>query len=204
MIAILEYGTGNVSSIKNMLKRIGVESVITNDPEVVELATKLILPGVGHFDYCMQQIRKAIFFDIMQERVLEKQIPILGVCAGSQMLMERSEEGKTTGLGWIKGEVVKFKKEKMPSGYKVPHMGWTDIQPLHNNTLYAGIEEPRYYFTHSYHIIPTNKDTITATANYGYEITASIQQDNIVGVQFHPEKSHHFGMKLYENFSKAF
>jgi glutamine amidotransferase len=201
MIAILEYGTGNVSSIKNMLKRIGIEAVITNDIEVVKTASKLILPGVGHFDYCMSQLRKAAFFDVMERRVLEDKILVLGVCAGSQMLMEKSEEGTGTGLGWIKGEVVKFKQDQMPNDYKVPHMGWTDVQPQQGNFLYEGIREPRFYFTHSYHILPVDAASVTATANYGYSITASVQQNNIMGVQFHPEKSHHFGMKLYQNFA---
>jgi glutamine amidotransferase len=202
MIAILEYGTGNVSSIKNMLKKIGVESIITNDLDTVQKATKFILPGVGHFDYCMSQLRKAPFFSLVEQRVKEEKVPVLGVCAGSQMLMEKSEEGTAAGLGWIKGEVIKFKQDKLPQGYKIPHMGWTDVKPLNNNFLYEGIDEPRFYFTHSYHIVPEDKTHVTALAEYGYDITASVQSGNIMGVQFHPEKSHQFGMKLYENFAK--
>lgn len=201
MIAILEYGIGNVSSIHNMLKKIGVAAMITNNIDDIKTATKLILPGVGRFDYCMSQLRKSIFFDIMERKVLEDKVPILGVCAGSQMLMEKSEEGSGTGLGWIKGEVIKFKQDKLPTGYKVPHMGWTDIDPIQNNFLYAGIESPRFYFTHSYHIICADIAEVTATAEYGYNITASVQKENIMGVQFHPEKSHRFGMKLYQNFA---
>lgn len=184
-----------------MLKKIGAEAIITNNVGEIKVASKLILPGVGHFDYCMSQLRKAPFFEAVERMVLEDKVPVLGVCAGSQMLMEKSEEGNGTGLGWIKGEVMKFKQGKMPNNYKVPHMGWTDVQPIQGNFLYAGIDEPRFYFTHSYHIVCNDEKHVTATANYGYEITASIQRENIMGVQFHPEKSHKFGMKLYQNFA---
>ncbi len=184
-----------------MLKKIGVNAVITNNIDDIKAASKLILPGVGRFDYCMNQLRSSAFFDVLERMVLELKTPILGVCAGSQMLFEKSEEGSGTGLGWIKGEVVKFKTDKLPTNYKIPHMGWTDIDPAQNNFLYAGIESPRFYFTHSYHILCEDITQVTATAEYGYNITASVQKDNIIGVQFHPEKSHQFGMKLYKNFA---
>ncbi len=202
MVAILDYGIGNVSSIQNMLKKIGVEAYVTADEKIIELADHLILPGVGHFDYCMKQLHKAPFYDLMQKRVLTERVEILGVCVGCQMLMDGSEEGVEAGLGWIKGSVVKFDKELIGKDCKVPHMGWTEITPAGVCNLYNGILNPRYYFVHSYHLQYVDPILVTATANYGYNFIASVRKGNIQGVQFHPEKSHQFGMKLYANFVK--
>lgn len=204
MTVILDYGIGNVSSISNMLKKIGVNNKITSEPGLVESADKIILPGVGHFDYCMKQLRSASFFEVLQTRVLVDKIKILGVCVGCQMLMEESEEGSEKGLGWIEGKVVKFNNKKLPPNFKIPHMDWTDVHPIGNSGLYEGIEEPRYYFVHSYHVDCKNPDNITGMAGYGYEFPASVASDNIMGVQFHPEKSHKYGMKLYGNFVNNF
>src|SRR5215210_3883206 len=139
MIAILDYGIGNIASILNMLKKIGVKASLTSDIEIIKDASKLILPGVGHFDYCMHQLRKAPFYPILDKKVLEEKVPVLGVCAGCQMLMEKSEEGTEPGLGWIPGKVVKFDSKKLPDNYKVPHMGWTDIKPENACALYDSI-----------------------------------------------------------------
>jgi len=204
MICIINYGVGNITSILNMLKKIGVPARITSNETDIRQAEKIILPGVGHFDYCMQQLKKAPFFDQLQLRVLEEKIPVLGVCVGSQMLMESSEEGKEPGLGWLAGKVVKFNKDQLPAGYKIPHMGWTDVQPNGNNPLYEGIAEPRFYFVHSYHIQPVDPAHVTGLADYGGRFTASVGSGHIQGVQFHPEKSHKFGMRLYGNFAKHF
>jgi glutamine amidotransferase len=204
MIAILDYGIGNVTSIRNMLKKIGVPAAITADLAVIEQAEKLILPGVGHFDYCMTQLKAAPFFDLLQQQVLKKKVPVLGVCVGCQMLMESSEEGNVNGLGWLKGKVIRFRKEQLPPDFKIPHMGWNDVHPVNTGGLYEGLEASRFYFVHSYHLVCDNAAVVSATAQYGYEFTASVQQENIMGVQFHPEKSHRFGMKLYGNFAKNF
>lgn len=204
MIAILDYGIGNLRSIGNMLSKIGVDNIITTDPETINKANKLILPGVGHFDYCMQQLKKAPFFDLLHKRVLEDEVPILGVCVGCQMLMEESEEGSEKGLGWLKGKVARFKKDILEQGLKIPHMGWTDVNCVSDSALYSDIVEPRFYFVHSYHLLCENPEDITATGNYGYDFVASVQRKNIQGVQFHPEKSHRFGMKLYSNFNQNF
>ena len=202
MIAILDYGIGNVSSISNMLNKLSVPNQITSDPLVIEEADKIILPGVGHFDYCMKQLRDAPFFNLLNTLVLNKHKPILGVCVGCQMLMEFSEEGKEKGLGWIKGKVIKFDPGKMPSDFKIPHMSWCDVSPKNNEPLYSDINEPRFYFVHSYYVVCENEVQVSATAEYGYEFTASVRSNNIFGVQFHPEKSHLYGMKLYANFVK--
>jgi imidazole glycerol-phosphate synthase subunit HisH len=199
MIIILEYGIGNISSISNMLKKAGVPAIISNDPAAVEQAEKLVLPGVGHFDHCMNELRKAPFFDTLQKKVLEDKTPVLGVCVGHQMLFDGSEEGDAKGLGWIPGSVVKFKPENMPAGYKIPHMAWTDVQPVTDAALFKGIEEPRFYFVHSYYTV-CSSEHVQATAHYGNEFVASVKKDNIYGVQFHPEKSHKFGMEVYRNF----
>lgn len=201
-IAILDYGIGNVASISNMLKRVRAKSIVTSDVKQIAGCDKLILPGVGHFDYCMQQLKKSSFYDLLNELVLIKKVPVLGVCVGCQMLMEKSEEGKEMGLGWLKGDVVKFDKEKLPANFKIPHMDWTDVNPI-QGSLYYEIEDPRFYFVHSYHLQCKDASMITATANYGYEFPASVADNNIMGVQFHPEKSHKFGMKLYENFARS-
>lgn len=204
MVAILDYGIGNVSSILNMLNKAGAIAKITSDPAQIQEADKLILPGVGHFDYCMQQLRKSSFHDLLQHRVMVEKVPILGVCVGCQMLMESSEEGVEKGLGWIEGKVVKFDRSRLSPKMKIPHMGWNDIQPLNGCRLYENIEEPRFYFTHSFHLVCKDESKVTGTSEYGYTFTASVKQDNIMGVQFHPEKSHRFGMQLYQNFVKYY
>lgn len=200
MVAILDYGVGNIASILNMFSKVGAEAVITADPEVLRSADKILLPGVGHFDYCMQQYAKAPFIEVLEQRVLQDKVPILGVCVGCQMLMEHSEEGKEKGLGWLKGKVMKFDRSKMPDNLKVPHMGWSDVHPVRATKLFQGIDEPRYYFVHSYHLLCNDPNDVQANADYGYPFTASVERGNILGVQFHPEKSHRFGMKLFENF----
>ena len=148
----------------------------------------------------MNQLRKAPFYETLELIAREGEKTILGICVGCQMLMENSEEGNEKGLGWIKGKVVKFDNKKMPVQNRIPHMGWCDIRPKQKSLFYQGINEPRFYFAHSYHVICEDESNVTATAEYGYEFTASIQFNNIMGVQFHPEKSHSFGMKLYSNF----
>lgn len=200
MIAVLDYGIGNVTSIVNMLKKINVDAFVTSDKAIIEKCHKIILPGIGSFDYCMQQLKAAHFFNLLQQKVLDEKIPLLGVCVGCQMLMQKSEEGAEDGLGWIKGQVIKFNNDKLPANFKIPHMNWTDVNPIAGCELYKGIEEPRFYFVHSYHLQCEDDRNITATANYGYDFAASVAEGNIMGVQFHPEKSHRFGMQLYSNF----
>ncbi|MGB8194446.1 MAG: imidazole glycerol phosphate synthase subunit HisH [Chitinophagaceae bacterium] len=203
MLAIINYGIGNLASIYNMLRKAGIPAEITSDKETIAKAQKIVLPGVGAFDYCMQQFNASGLRELVTHRAFNEQVPVLGVCVGSQMLMESSEEGNEPGLGWLPGKVVKFKKDSMPGEYKIPHMGWTDVQPASGNELYAGIDEPRFYFVHSYHI-QTSPELVTATADYGYSFTASVGKGHIQGVQFHPEKSHRFGLQLYTNFANNF
>jgi imidazole glycerol-phosphate synthase subunit HisH len=204
MLVIIDYGVGNLASIQNMVKKTGAESVISGDSNIIEKASKIILPGVGHFDNCMNMFNASGLRDVVTKKALDEKIPVLGICVGFQMLMESSEEGDEIGLGWVSGKVVKFDQSQMPAGYKIPHMGWTDVQPAGFCRLYEGIQEPRFYFVHSYHVNCDNQNEVSAMANYGYPFAASVEKNNIMGVQFHPEKSHKFGMNFYENFIKFF
>ena len=200
MITIIDYNVGNLLSIQNMFKKIGAESCITNDEAVIANASKILLPGVGHFDYCMQQFNASGLKPVIEKKVLVKKTPTLGICVGHQMLFGKSEEGLEMGLGWLPGEVVKFDAAKMPASYKIPHMGWTDVITQNKATLFNNIDEPRFYMVHSYYVQCAD-ELIAATAEYGYPFVTAVEKDNIFGTQFHPEKSHRFGMKLLKNFA---
>ena len=205
MLVIVDYGVGNLASIKNILKKIGVESVISSDEATIAAADKIILPGVGAFDTCAQKLQQSGLLPILNKKVLDEKIPVLGVCVGMQLLAERSEEGVLPGLGWIKGQIIKFKQEQLPAGSKIPHMGWTDVQLSKPSKLFENMyEDPRFYFVHSYHPQLTNAEDALVVATHGYTFVAGIEHENIMGVQFHPEKSHKFGMKLLENFMKNY
>ena len=205
MITIVDYNTGNLGSIKNMLSYLGIESKITNKKEDIERAEKLILPGVGHFDYGMQQLQKINLISTLNKKVLEEKIPILGICLGVQLFMQMSEEGVKSGLGWIQGKSVLFNKSNFTSSQKLPNMGWAEVTNCNESKLLNNMpSEPRFYFAHSYHLELENKNDCVLTSKYGYEFAAAIEHENILGVQFHPEKSHKYGMKLLENFVKLF
>ncbi len=200
MIAILDYGIGNLKSVYNMFKKIGVESVITSDMEVIKQADKYLLPGVGSFDYGINSLKNAPFFTLLEKEVLENKKPILGICLGMQLLANSSEEGKEKGLGWIDAEVIKF--DLKDKSLAIPHMGWNTTSPISVNNIFKNLEENRFYFVHSYHVVCNDKSFVLATTSYGDEFTCSINKDNIFGVQFHPEKSHKFGMQLLKNYGE--
>ncbi len=198
MIAILDYGVGNLKSIYNMFKKVGVESFITSNIEDIKNANKYLLPGVGSFDHGITSLKKTLFFETLEKEVLENKKPILGICLGMQLLTNSSEEGKEKGLGWIDAQTMKFDLED--KNLSIPHMGWNKTIPINTNTIFRNLDENRFYFVHSYHVVCDDQKNILATANYGKSFTCSIYKDNIYGVQFHPEKSHTFGMKLFKNF----
>ncbi len=202
MITIVNYGVGNLASIKNMLKKAGFESELATDKSAIEKASKIILPGIGAFDHCMSEFNKSGLRETVTKKVLESKTPVLGICVGLQMLMENSEEGVEPGLGWIKGKTIKFKKEALGE-LKIPHMGWTNVNIVKDTPLTQNLgDQPRFYFVHSYYVQPELQSDTMLTATYGYEFTAAINHENIFGAQFHPEKSHKYGMMILENFGK--
>ena len=205
MLTIVNYGVGNLASIKNMLKKINCDAIISSEESDIIKADKLILPGVGHFDNCMQMFHASGLYEKVQQKIIGEKIPVLGICVGCQMLLEKSEEGTEHGLGWIKGEVKKFDQQQMPENLKIPHMGWTDVELNKSSLLFKNMyDEPRFYFVHSYYPTLTDEKDVLLYANYGYPFAAAVEHENIMGVQFHPEKSHKYGMKLLENFVKNY
>ena len=202
MIVIVDYGVGNLASISNMFKKIGVTSVISSKKEDIMSADKILLPGVGAFDTCAQRIAESGLVDCLTRKVIDEQTPLLGICVGMQLLMDESEEGKLQGLGWIPGKVIRFRQDKLPEGMKVPHIGWAEVNEAKPSALFKNMhEEPRFYFVHSFHVQTKHEEDILLVSDYGYRFTAAVQRGNITGVQFHPEKSHKFGMRLLENFA---
>ena len=202
MITIINYGMGNLGSVLNMFKYIGVAARISGDPKVIETSEKLLLPGVGAFDPAMKKLNESGLRDILDKRVLQHNVPVLGICLGMQLLTRRSEEGEMEGLGWIDGQTHKFKFEK-PSGLKIPHMGWNNIHLEGENVLFRKNEElHRFYFVHSYYVKANNRGDVLATTHHGIDFDSVVRYKNIYGAQFHPEKSHSFGMRFLENFAK--
>lgn len=198
MIHIVNYGMGNTGSIKNMIKRLGYNSTITSDPKELKEARKIILPGVGAFDPAIKRIEELGLREILNECVLERKIPVLGICLGMQLITLGSEEGKLPGLGWIDAYAKKFPKDKV---HKVPHMGWNNVSPSSRSPLTRDISNDcRFYFVHSYHVLAQRKEDSILKCMHGIEFDAAISKDNVFGVQFHPEKSHRYGKNLLNNF----
>lgn len=202
MITIVNYGMGNLGSIFNMLKHIGIESIITNDIKKIENSEKIILPGVGAFDSAIDRILAIDgLIDVLNELIIVKKVPILGICLGMQLFTKSSEEGKLPGLGWIDAYTKRFVHK---NELKVPHMGWNVVILCKKSTLTQGMyeEEQRFYFVHSYHLFCNDENNIIGKTFYGEWFPSIIEYNNIFGVQFHPEKSHRFGMKLLKNFAQ--
>lgn len=201
MNIIIDYGMGNLGSIRNMLKKIGYESQISFDPDLIRHADKLILPGVGSFDTGMKNLKDRDLINILNECVLKNKVPVLGICLGMQLITKSSEEGTLPGLNWIDAETIRFKFEDNQK-LKVPHMGWNTVDIKKESKFFEGMksQENRFYFVHSYHVICENKEDILTVSRYGIEFTSAIQHHNIYATQFHPEKSHKFGMQLLKNF----
>lgn len=201
MIAIIDYGLGNLASVQNMFRKIGVrDAIITADSEKIALADRILLPGVGAFDAGMSKLEATGLIPLLNKKALEEKVPVLGICLGMQMLTRKSEEGNKMGLGWIDGDTVKFNPD--PSlKLKVPHMGWDYIKVTRKNPLLEIDKKPRFYFVHSYYVKCNNPYQSIATCDFGGEFTCMVNKDNIFGTQFHPEKSLRFGMDILINFS---
>ncbi len=201
MIVIIDYGMGNLGSIANMLKQIGAEAVVSADLKQIEQADRLLLAGVGAFDAGMQRLNELGIIPLLEHRVLEQKTPFLGICLGMQLLTRSSEEGQLPGLGWFDAETLKFNFEGNADRLRVPHMGWNELQILSGHPLLSALgEEPRFYFVHSYYVRCSHSADVLAVTEYGIPFHAVIGRENMLGTQFHPEKSHRYGRKILENF----
>jgi glutamine amidotransferase len=200
MIAVVDYEIGNLAAILNMFKRVGLPCEITSDPEKIESASHIVLPGNGAFDACMQSLRATGLIPLLNEQVLNRKIPLLGICVGAQMLGRGSEEGDEPGLGWMDIEVKRF---PLSPDLRVPHMGWCHVRNVsHSFPLFQSLDaDARFYFVHSYFLVAAQPKDVLLTAHYGMEFAAAVGKENIVGVQFHPEKSHRFGKQLLKEFA---
>lgn len=203
MITIIDYGVGNINAFVNVYKRVNVPTKIAKTASDLEDAQKLILPGVGHFDHAISELTKSGMRDMLDELVIVKKVPVIGICVGMQMMGNSSDEGKLQGLKWIDASIKKFDENKIQQATRLPHMGWNDINPVVSSPLFEGLEKNAlFYFLHSYYIECNNKDDILATSEYGGQFTCAANHGNVFGIQFHPEKSHHYGETLLHNFAK--
>lgn len=202
MIVILDYGMGNVASMSNMLRKVGGETIVSASEDQIEKADAIILPGVGAFDNGMIKLKQSGLLALVEKRVIQEKIPFLGVCLGMQLLFNSSDEGTEAGLGWLKGSVKRFDFSNITNSnrLKIPHMGWNYIKQR-DDPLFEGFEnDARFYFVHSYHVNCDIEHDIIASSVYGNEFTCAVKYENIYGVQFHPEKSHKYGEKLFKNY----
>ncbi len=201
MITIIDYGVGNLGSVLNMFKKIGVDAQLTKNENDIINATKLLLPGIGSYDAAMQKLEDTGYIPYLNKKVLEEKIPTLGICLGMQLMTLGSEEGIKKGLGWFDANTKKFEVDT--SQYKIPHMGWNDVFIKKEVELVKNLpDETRYYFCHSYYVDCNKQENKMLVSSYANEFVCGIHNENIYGVQFHPEKSHKFGIKLFQNFSE--
>ena len=202
MITLIDYGVGNIFAFQNVYKRLDIPTRIAKTSADLENAKKLILPGVGAFDYAMKQLNNSGMRSALDELVLEQNVPIIGICVGMQMMGNRSDEGKLEGLKWIDSEILKFDENLIQQRTKLPHMGWNDVTPIIDHPLFRGLEkEAIFYFLHSFYFKCNNPTESIAISDYGISFSSAVNRDNIYGVQFHPEKSHRYGEKLLQNFA---
>lgn len=203
MISIVDYGLGNIRAFLNIYERLNIKVKIAKNKFDLKGAEKIILPGVGAFDFAMSQLNESGMRDTLEKEVISNGVPVLGICVGMQMLANSSQEGKLNGLGWIEGTVNQFDKTLLISNAcRLPHMGWNNVKQTTGNILFRNVPElGRFYFLHSYFYKCYNNDNVIATTKYGIDFTSSVNRDNIYGVQFHPEKSHSLGIQILNNFS---
>ena len=202
MVTIIDYGVGNVSAFKNVFKRLNIPAKTAKCRNDLRGSTKLLLPGVGHFDYAMAQLNNSGMRERLDELVLKEQIPVIGICVGMQMMAQRSDEGTLCGLGWIDAFVKRFDETTINHHTKLPHMGWNDVSPKIAHPLFKGLEkEAIFYFLHSFYFKCSNQEDSISITDYGIKFSSGVQVNNIYGIQFHPEKSHSSGERLLENFA---
>jgi len=201
-VVIVNYGMGNLRSIQKKFDWEGKRALISDNLKEIENASKLILPGVGHFAAAVQKMKSMNLWELLNYKVLEEKIPVLGICLGMQLMAKKSEEGNEEGFGWFDAEIIRFKVQNSLR-YKIPHIGWNDVITKKESPLFTDIEKmQKFYFVHSYHVVARNQDDILTETDYEYTFVSAIAKDNIFGVQFHPEKSHEQGLKLLTNFYK--
>jgi glutamine amidotransferase len=202
MIVVVDTGIANLGSLRNMFKRIGQPVLLSADAPDIANATKLVLPGVGAFDTGMQRLTELDLVGPLSEAALERRIPVLGVCLGMQLITKGSEEGTLPGLGWIDAETIAFRRDD--PDVKVPHMGWNTVSPTRQDTLFKGLaDDARFYFVHSFHVRCADDADVLGWTTHGSRFASAVQHENVMGTQFHPEKSHRFGMALLASFSQS-
>lgn len=202
MISIVDYGLGNLKAFANIYKQLNIPAAIVSSKEQLAQSEKIILPGVGAFDHAMEQLNNSGLRGTLDDLVLEKKVPVLGVCVGMQMLGNSSDEGNIDGLRWIDGEVKLFDVSKIKHSTRLPHMGWNDVSPTRSSPILNGLEHKSiFYFLHSYYFKCNNEEDSIAESDYGIRYTCAVNHQNIYGVQFHPEKSHRYGIQLLKNFA---
>lgn len=203
MIGIVDYGLGNIGAFENIYRRLGIAAERVQTADELAAAERLILPGVGAFDWAMERLNNSGLRDELDRRVTEDKVPVLGICVGMQMMSEGSDEGERPGLGWIPGRVERFRDEWFNQRTHLPHMGWNDVAPEEDQPLFAGIENPRYYFLHSYYFNPESDSDVASRTTYGKAFASAVRRDHVMATQFHPEKSHDWGVSLLKNFASV-
>jgi len=202
MITIVNYGSGNIRAIGNIYESLKIGYKVADDPKQISGSEKIILPGVGAFDETISMLDKSGFREVLDHEVLVNKVPVLGICVGMQILAERSEEGELPGLGWIKGEVKKIDKSLLSQKPKLPHLGWNSVKVAKASPIFNAVDEREgFYFLHSYYFECNREEDVLSHTTYGKTFSSSVNYENIFGVQFHPEKSHHNGVKILKNFS---
>lgn len=203
MISIIDYGLGNIGAFLNMYKRMNVPAKAVRTADELADATRIVLPGVGAFDHAMELLEASGMRPQLEEKVVGDKVPVVGICVGMQILADTSEEGQGRGLGWVPGTVRHFRSMPTPDNLPLPHMGWNDVTPVNDAGLFKGLEhDARFYFLHSFYYEPADPADSVAIATYGSSFACAVRRDNVWGVQFHPEKSHHFGAMLLKNFAE--